>query len=321
MRELKWAFIGCGDIAEKVAKELLKDGSGRIASVWNRTRSRAEKFAEKFGGKVHGNAEEAIRADGVDCVYVATTHDCHAQFTKLAVNAGVAVLCEKPITVNTEQCEEVFGLAERKGVYVAEAMWTWHNPVSLKVREWIKDGKIGAVKRVYGLFSFNIVQNGKKRLTSPELIGGALLDIGIYPVRYAYELFGMPESIACSGKLKGGVDFGEKIYMNYGDFEAELVVSMKKLRGEKFVIEGSDGKIVVPFFHSAKSAKLTGKHREIFKSDCLAYGLQLRHTAEDVLSGKTESDHCPRTATLETMKLLDECRRQMGLIYPCETAD
>ena len=319
MKPFGWAFIGCGAIAAKVAKEIQKDGSGKIVACWNRTKSRAGKFASRFGVTAYDTAEEAITAEGVEGVYVATTHDMHGFFTKLCIEHGIPVLCEKPFTVNLREAQEIFALAKEKNVYVSEAMWTWHNSPALTVRNWVRSGKVGTIKSVSASFAFPMLQFSKNpRLTSPELIGGALMDIGIYPVRYMYELFGMPQKIVANGKLKNGVDVDEKIIMDYGSFQAELTVSIQKLHGETLKIAGTDGKIRVPYFHFAKKGKLTGKHKDKFKINALLYATQFRQVAEEIRSGKTESSFCSVQSTLDTMKLLDECRRQMGVIYPGE---
>lgn len=319
IKNFGWAVIGCGAIAEKAAKQLQKAGAGKIVAVWNRTKSRAEKFSAKYGGKVFSTAEEAVKGEGVNCVYVAVTHDKHAYYTSLAINAGVPVLCEKPLTVNAKQTEELLALAKQKNVYLAEAMWTWHNPVTLKVKEWIESGAVGEIKKVKAVFSFPMMHiNKNPRLVRSELAGGVLLDLGIYNVRYVYGLFGLPKSINCNGRLLNGIDTDNHIIMDYGNFKAELCVSMRKFAGEKVVIKGADGKIVVPYFHTAHTAKLKGKKSEKVKSGKYLFGLEFKHTAEDILSGKKESGYCPQFTTLDNMNLLDECRKQMCVIYPCE---
>lgn len=314
-----WAIIGCGAIARKVAKEILRSESGRIAAVWNRTKTRAEDFVKKFGGTVYDTPEQAIKADGVKCVYVATTHDMHAHFSKLSLELGVPVLCEKPLTVNLAQAEDLVSCARARNVYLAEAMWTWHNPISLKVKERIKSGAIGDIKRVKCSLAYPLMETcNNPRLTSPDLIGGALMDMGVYPVRYVYELFGMPKNVTARGELIGGVDVDENIIMDYGEFTAELYVSVTKLRREKLTVEGSDGKIIVPSFHSAHRARLEASVSQAVKDKSLLYGLQFLHTAQDIEYGKTESEYVTLDSSLDVMRLLDECRRQMGVVYPCE---
>lgn len=319
MKKFGWAVLGCGAIAAKVAKEINKEGSGKIVACWNRTKFRAEKFAARFGGKVYDTPEAAITAEGVEGVYIATTHDMHAYFTKLCIERSVPVLCEKPFTVNVKEAEAVFALAKERGVYVSEAMWTWHNLPALTVREWVHSEKVGQIKSVAATFAVPLRKfSSNPRLTSPALIGGALLDIGIYPVRYMYELFGMPKNITAKGKLQNGVDISEKITMDYGTFKAELFVSMNSIKGENLSIVGEDGKITVPFYHMAKRAKVTGKYKDKIKGNWLLYATQFSHVAEEIKAGKKESDYCPVQSTLDTMKLLDECRRQMNVVYPNE---
>lgn len=319
MRQFGWAFLGCGGIAYTVAKELKKEKNCEIVSCWNRTPARAEAFAKKFGTTAYPTVEEAISAPGVDGVYIAVIASRHAELIRRCIERGVPVLCEKPFTVNTAEAEEVFSLARQKNTYLAEAMWTWYNAPALKIREWVKSGKIGTVKNVKATYAFPMLKFSKNpRLTTRELIGGALMDIGIYPVRYLYELFGMPKSISCKGNIVGGVDLSEEMVIDYGSFRAELTVSMEKMLGEELVIEGTKGKITSPYFHMAKKASLTGENKEKFVDKSLKYAVEFSRVAEEIGAELVESRYCPAQSTIDTMKLLDECRRQMGVIYPQE---
>ena len=319
MKEFGWAVIGCGGIAAKVASELREAGCGKVVACWNRTRSRAEAFAAEFGAKVCDTPEAAITAEGVEGVYVATTHDQHFRFTKMCIEHGVPVLCEKPFTVNFKEAEEIFALAKSKGVYAAEAMWTWYNDHALTVRKWVQSGKVGKVKSVTATFAYPMLETcTNPRLTALELIGGALMDIGVYPVRYIYELFGMPKSVRAEGKLLNGIDTFENIVMEYGDFEAKLTVSIEHALGEVLLIEGTEGRIEVPDAHKARAGKLTGKYSDEFQYDALLYATEFERVVKEIRSGKKESEYCPMQNTLDTMKLLDECRRQIGVVYPNE---
>lgn len=122
MEKFGWAYIGCGGIAEQTAKEIYNSENHRIVSAWNRTHSKAAKFVKKYGGRAYRDILEAINADGVECVYIAVTADKHYEFMKLCIENHKNVLCEKPFTVNAEETKEIFALAEKEGVYVAEAM-------------------------------------------------------------------------------------------------------------------------------------------------------------------------------------------------------
>ena len=311
-----WAFLGCGNIAAQVAEELKGNTKMRIASCWNRTPARAEAFAAAYESKAYPTAEAALAADGVCAAYVAVTANKHLDYIALCLERGVPVLCEKPFTVNAGEAEKAFALAKKKGLYLAEAMWTWFNAPAQKVRAWLNAGKIGAVKRVRAKYAERYIDI--PRFTSPELLGGALVDIGVYPIRYCYELFGMPRAVACRGEVRGGVDVTETIVLDYGAFQAELYVSVEDPQGEEMIVEGSEGSIRIPQFHCAREAFLTGRERAHFCDDAPKYGVEFARAAEEIAAGKKESVFAPPQATKDTMRLLDECRRQLGVVYPME---
>ena len=311
-----WAFLGCGNIAAQVADEVIGEREMKIVSCWNRTLPRAEAFAEKYGSRAFASAEQAIAAEGVNAAYIAVTANKHLEYIRMCLSRGVPVLCEKPFTVNAAEAREAFALARERGVYLAEAMWTWYNAPAHTVRTWLREGRIGKVKRVTAKYAERYIDI--PRFRSPELLGGALVDIGVYPLRYAYELFGSPHGVTCRGEVRGGVDITEEISLDYGEFCAEIYVSIEDARGEEFVIEGTQGTIRIPFFHMAGEASLEGREKAHFTDDSPKYGTELRRAAEEIAAGRTESGYCPPRATLDTMQLLDECRRQLGLVYPCE---
>lgn len=320
MKKFGWAYIGCGGIAHGTAKELVQTEDNRIVSVWNRTKSKADSFAEEFGGTVFETAEEAINAPEVEGVYVNVNGDQHGYYTRLAVKNGKAVLCEKPFTINEQEAETVFDYAAEQNVYVSEAMWTWHNETASKVKEWIDAGAIGDIVSADSAFEVALLEyTDNPRLTTPSMLGGALMDLGVYNIRYSYELFGLPESIQCEGEMHE-VDYKEEIVFQYPDFEVNMKVSMQENGGHFFNIKGTKGTIEVPRFHMAKKAVLTtDEGEEVFQgSDELLYGRQFSNTAKDIRSGRIEGEKVSANSTIEVMRLLDECRHQMGLIYPQE---
>ena len=146
MQKFRWAYLGCGDIAQITAKEL---SDGEIVAVWNRTTERAREFVKKFGGIVYETAEEAITAPGVEGVYIAVTANLHADYMKLCIKHHKPVLCEKPFTVNAKQAQEIFAYAAQEGVYVSEAMWTWHNATACKVKDWITSEAVNKKSKLY----------------------------------------------------------------------------------------------------------------------------------------------------------------------------
>lgn len=317
MDNFKWAYIGCGSIAEKTAKDITK-GNHKIVSVYSRNYEKACAFAEKYGAKAFKTAEEAILYNQVDAVYIATPHTSHPEYSITALKNHKPVLCEKPVGINANDADNLISCAKENKTYFCEAMWTWFSDVALTVREWIKNGKIGEVEEVKINYSFpGILKPKTSRVLMPETAGGALLDIGIYPITYCYNLFGYPDEIICSGTVKNGIDVSEKIVLKYGKTICSFNVSLTAAR-EDCTIKGSDGKIILPLFHMASKAILKTKEgKEIFngKTDYLT---EFTRAAEEIKAGKIQSDYIPFSATKNCMKIMDECRKQMNLIYPCE---
>ena len=320
MEKFGWAFIGCGGIAHITASELMLLKDHKIVSAWNRTGEKAVSFVKKFGGKAYATIEEAINAPGVDAVYIAVTADRHAELTRLCIKHKKPVLCEKPFTVNSQQAKEVLDYAAQEGVYVSEAMWTWHNATARQVKKWIQENAVGQIKQVNCDYSFPMIKLPiqKPRHISPEMIGGALLDIGVYCIRYCYELFGMPKEIICDGRLSGGIDLGEKITLRYDGFDCNLRVSRDENDGERLEIIGDKGSISVPMFHMSHKAVLKGERKEKYRDKNLLYATQFSAVAEEIRSGAKEGIAISPQSTIDCMRIMDECRRQMGLVYPCE---
>jgi predicted dehydrogenase len=320
-----WCFIGAGSIANTVAKEIVKTGRHKVVSIWNRTQSKATLFSEKFNSRSYAKAEDAILAEGVDGVYIALTADQHESFTKLALRLGKPVLCEKPFAVNKEAAIQMFEEAKIQKLYLSEAMWTWYNDTAIQVRKWISEGKIGKI--LSAKMGFEVpVAYGKKdnRHLDPNRVGGALLDLGVYPVRYAYGQFGMPESIVAVGDVRQGVDFGEKMVFHYIDFDVKLSSSMVSFRGEKAIIKGTEGSITIPWFHMSGQAALKNKEgKSVFTnshgSRTLLFVPEFDRVASEIKRNLFTSAFVTMESTLDTMSLLDDIRSQIGLKYPCET--
>ena len=186
MKKFGWCYIGAGAIAFKTAREVVKSKNCEIVSVWNRTHRKALDFAKEFNAKAYENVLDAISDPNVDGVYIALTNDKHYEYMKLCIENQKPVLCEKPFTMNKKEAGEIFALAKKENVYVSEAMWTWHNLTALKVKEWVKNNAVGNIKEVKCSFGFPGVTPVYKveRLINPLLLGGCLLDIGVYGLRY-----------------------------------------------------------------------------------------------------------------------------------------
>ena len=315
-----WAYIGAGTIAGQTADQIRKTGSHKIVTVYNRTFSKAETFAVKYGAKACMTIEEAVTESGVEGVYIATTANNHYQAAKECLELGKAVLLEKPFTITKAEAEELVKLAREKKVYLAEAMWTWFSPVALQVKKWVQSEEVGKIKNIKLTYSMPVVKFFP-RLTDPNLAGGALLDCGVYPITYCYNLFGKPEKVECVGTLKGGVDEEEDVTLTYSNgMKVTAVISIIRSKGlENLVITGENGTVKCFFYHATKKATLirsTGQ-KIVFKGNG-GFDNEFTRVAEEILNGQTESNYVPLQATLDNMEVLDECRRQMGLIYPFE---
>ena len=317
MEKFKWVYIGSGNIAKSTAFSIEKSNH-EIVAVYSRNPQKAEAFAKSHGAKVYNTAAEAIAHKGADAVYIATPHTSHLEYSLLALSAKIPVLCEKPVGVSISEVDKMLECAKANDTYYAEAMWTWFSDVALTVKGWIQSGKIGKVKSMTVNYAFpGLMMSKNSRVRMPETAGGALLDIGIYPITYCYNLFGYPDEIHCTGKIKDGIDVSETVTLRFGDTKCELKMALNTLK-ESCVIRGTEGNIKIPMFHMASIAKMKSKNgNETFygKTDYLT---EFTRVAEEIKAGKKESDYVPFASTRNCMKIMDECRRQMGLVYPFE---
>lgn len=314
----QWVYIGSGHIAEKTAADVTR-GEHRIAAVYGRNKETAAALARKYGAAVYDTAQDAIRHPGADAVYIATPHTSHVEYACLAMRLGKPVLCEKPVGVTEADVQTLIACAKENNVYFAEAMWTWFSDVAQTVKEWVQSGRIGTPTHAELYYYFpGLMKPRTSRVRKPETAGGSLLDVGIYPITYCYNLFGVPDEIACEGTIRDGIDIEEHVTLRYGGLTCELHSGLNNLR-ESCLVVGTKGTVNLPvLFHVASKATLkTETEKEVFRGKT-DYLTQFDHVAADIRAGKKESALVPHEATLQCMKIMDECRRQMGLRYPFE---
>lgn len=318
MSKTKWVYIGSGNIASKTA-ESIKKGDHEIVAVYSRNFEKAEKFAEHYSAKVYKTSKEAILHSGADAVYIATPHTSHKQYAMEALNCKMPVLCEKPVGVTQRDAQELIDCAKKNDTYLAEAMWTWFSDVAITVKNWVQSGEIGEVLSASIYFQFpGLLKPANSRVRLPETAGGALLDVGIYPITYCYNLFGYPDKIECNGTIENGIDVSENIILTYGNFKCKLNSAMKGVRSD-CTITGTKGTVKLPaFFHMSNKAILQNENgKKVFKGTT-DYLTEFTRAAEEFKQGLKESRYVPLSATLDCMKIMDECRKQMNLIYPFE---
>lgn len=317
MEKFRWGYIGCGSIADKTAKSILK-GNHRITAVFSRTYFKAQSFAEKYGAKAYEKIEDFLSSGEFDAVYIATPHTSHVHYAVAALKLHIPVLCEKPVGVSQADVELVIKTAKENDTYFAEAMWTWFSDTALSVRKWVQSGKIGRVKSVEIHHAFpGLSKKADSRVRDPMTAGGALLDIGIYPITYCYNLFGYPDKIRCEGVVQDGIDIKEKVTLYYGNMPCELYMSFEFLK-EKCVIKGSEGKIRVPVYHCGAFGVMKTKGSAKITTGKTTYLNEFDRCAREIKQGKKESEYVPFRSTLDCMKIMDECRSLMKLKYPFE---
>lgn len=324
MEKFGWCFIGTGKLAHQVAKQITASGRHRVVSCYTRTFEKAKDFAQQYGADAYETVAEAVNAEGVDAVYVVTTHNVHYRNVKEALELGKPVLCEKAFTVEAKETDELIALAKEKKLYLAEAMWTWFAPAANQVLSWVKSGELGKVTEASFTYHMKSIKYAA-RVADPKRAGGALLDITVYPITYAYRLFGKPVEIRCTGKVEGGIDLGEEIELTFADgVKVNISASIVDMKGfEKMRIRGDQGEVKATLYHAGNRAKLIRRYGKNIKfkgegPSINTYLPEFDTVAAEIREGLTESRMVPLEATSAVMHIMDECRRQMGLEYDCE---
>lgn len=323
---IRWGIMGTGWIAEQFAADLTYVGNGVRAAVGSRTQGSAEQFAAKFNiPRAYGSYEELANDPEIDAIYVATPHPFHRDNVITALQGGKAVLCEKPITVNSRELEEIIAVAREKGLFLMEAMWTRFLSPIVQVRKWLEEGRIGEVKLIKAEFGFRSDWNPSGRLLNLELGGGALLDAGIYPVSFASMIFGSdPEKVWSTAHIgETGVDEHFSILLDYGQGRsASLHGAVRLDLTNEAYIYGTEGSIHIPSFLNAKTAMLQvrGQEAEMVTDDrtAVGYAFEAEEVGRCLLAGETESSAITLGESLGIMQLLDQVRAQWGVKYPFE---
>lgn len=322
---IRWGILGPGRIADQFATSISQVKDAELAAVGSRNRERADTFAEKFGiPRRHYSYEDLVADPEVDVVYVAVPHSFHKSCTLLALQAGKAVLCEKPFAINTAEVEEMVDCAREKKLFLMEGMWTRFFPVMTRLREIISSGAIGDVRMVTADFGFRGGLDPESRLFNPSLGGGALMDVGIYPVAFASMILGTPdriESMATIGST--GVDEQAGVLMGYAGGEiAVLHTAIRTQTQIEAAVMGTEGQIRIKHpFYKSKSLTLTcGGKTETVEMPYESTGFQFEaaEVGTCLREGKTESEIIPLSESLTIMSTLDTIRSQWGLKYPME---
>jgi len=320
-----WGILGPGGIAKAFATDLkLLDGHS-VAAVGSRTLKNAQDFANTFGGTAYGSYEALVADPSIDAIYVATPHPAHKDNVVLALNAGKPVLCEKPFAVNAKEAQEMVAAAQKNNVAMMEAMWSRFLPHYAQVREIVASGVLGKILTVHADHGQRLADQDIARLVEPALAGGALLDLGIYPVSFAHMVLGNPTKITASGVLTDkGVDAQTSMIFDYADgAQAVLNTTMIEQTPCRAVVAGVDGWLEIDrVFYTPTSMRVTLFDGSVTEYPTNYTGHGLREQAEAfkklVQSGHTQSDILNWKDTVDIMQTLDSVRSQIGLSYPFE---
>ncbi len=323
---IRWGILGPGTIARAFATGLTVVPDAKLVAVGSRTLDKAKAFAAEFGAaRAHGSYAALANDPEVDAIYVATPHPMHRDDAILCLNAGKAVLCEKPFTVNAKELEAVVAVARAKRVFLMEAMWTRFLPVMSKVREWLASGRIGEPRLVTADFGFRCGWDPQSRLLAPSLAGGGLLDVGIYTVAFAAMVFGpTPSRIAGFAHLgETGVDEQAAYILGYpGGGLASLTCAVRTDTPHGARIDGTEGRIEIaaPFWKATRAVLTACGRTETIEAPHLANGYEYEamEVGRCLRAGLTESPLVTLDESLALMRVLDQLRGQFGLRYPME---
>jgi len=328
VRQYKWGILAPGTIANKFATGLGVVPDAVKYAVGSRDIRRAEAFAKKHGfEKAYGNYHELVNDPQVDIVYVATPHTQHEEAAMACINAGKAVLCEKPIAVNANQTKRMIQCARRNHVFLMEAMWTRFLPTLCKTRELLANGAIGDIRLVYADFGFQAEVNPESRLFAPAYAGGSLLDVGIYNLSFCSMVFGArPERIQSHMVIGGtGVDEETALLFSYKEGQSALLNSSLRYNTPHIAhIIGTNGRIELPDYWHATVLRLYNGRGELahefnvppYESE--GYQFEAIEVMRCLDQGLKESPVMPLDESLAIMQTADLIRKENRLFFPCD---
>ncbi len=323
--KISWGILGCGWIARKFAISARASGTAEVRSVASRTPGRAAVFAQTHEIEFYHDSYEALLADPqIQAVYVANTHNFHHETVLEALHADKAVLCEKPLAINARQAREMIEVARSRKVFLMEAMWTRFLPAVVQFRDWINEGRIGTPRTVQASFGVNRSFPPDHRMVNPDLAGGVLLDLGIYPLSMASMIArGVAPQTIHSVCRKGptGVDVEDAILLTYPDgLHAQLRCGIESALPSTVVAAGNQGSISLPsVFISARSVELKTEDETIIRyfpfADLEGFRFEIEAVNKCLLDGQTECPTMPLDETLRLAETMDALRAEWGLRY------
>lgn len=323
---INWGILGTGNISSKFAGGLSVMSDARLLAVGSRGQDSADRFGDRFGAERRYDSYEALAADpDIDAVYIGTPHPYHKPNALLCLQHGKAVLVEKPFAMNTSEAEIMVQTAREKNLYLMEAMWTRYLPIMVRVRQLLAEGAIGEVRMLHADFGFRTRVNPQGRLFDPDLGGGALLDVGIYPLSLASMIFGQPsQTVGLAHLGETGVDENTAILLSYeGGALAVLSCAIRTSTPHIAIINGTQGRITIPtswWYPTRMTVEIFGKETAEVEMPLTGngYNYEAAEVGRCLRAGLLESDIMPLEETLSILRTMDYLRQQWGLTYPME---
>ncbi|CAN5437255.1 Gfo/Idh/MocA family oxidoreductase [soil metagenome] len=322
----RWGILATGGIAHSFASDLRTAGLN-LTAVGSRSAESADRFAAEFGvRRAHASYEALVSDPEVDIVYVSTPHPMHAENAILALEHGKHVLVEKPFTLNGAEAAAVREVAARTGLLAMEAMWTRYLPHMIRIRELVDSGALGEIRALLLDHTQKISTDPQHRLNNIDLGGGALLDLGIYPISFAWDILGAPTTVTATATIGAtGVDDEVATIFTHENGALSTSLSASHAAGPNTAhIIGTEARIDIDrVWYTPTSLRLVapdGTVLESYQSHVKGRGMQFQALAAEryIASGDNDSDILPIDETVAIMGTLDEVRRQIGLRYPSE---
>ncbi len=318
---MRWGVVGPGRIASKVVGDMPHVPDAELVAVASRSTERAQAFADAHRiPRVHGSYQAILDDDGVDVLYIATTHPQHRAIALAALRAGKAIMVEKAFTVTPEATREIVDLATSTGTFAMEAMWTRFQPAVVRARELVADGALGEVRSVQGELCVQANLDAGDRYLNPAIGGGAVFDLTVYPISFAQMVLGTPDVVHVQGLLADtGVDLEESLLLGFpGGRTAALFCSLRCASPGQMRIYGTEGWLdVLPRFHHPDTIVL---HRMGTEPETIVaprtgggYAHELVEVTECVAAGKAQSDVMPLADTVAVQDVMAEVVRQLGV--------
>ena len=324
-KKIRWGIAGLGNIAHKFAQDLQLVPDAVLTAVGSRNKEKADSFGGQYGAEFcYGSYAELFDSKEVDVIYIATPHTSHRELSIMAMKAGKHVLCEKPFGINRKDSAAMIEVARDEGVFLMEALWSRFNPSIVRLKELVDNNEIGDVVYLHADFAFYSLDRSEDgRLLNPDLGGGTLLDIGIYPIFLAYLILGRPDKILASSNFyKTGVEIQTSMIFSYEGAQAILYSGLNSKSEMKAEISGTRGAIFLdPRWHETEgySIEADGKQQHFdLPTQGNGYTYEIEEVNECIASGQRQSKMWSHQNSLDLMELMDEVRALGGIKFPFE---